>query len=199
MTRQGKQDNQIPNVIVPLRSNSGRSGLFGATDVQHDISNLDSTFEISDRISDIVGHSMIVYESTNHPGPVNTFGNVSIISESFNVLGCGVIMPQKHIVAVAKLVDTKGQRITGRLVFTQLYPSNEVIVIGIIYRLKFGPYQLKIEKNDAGGSCKDSQSTFNNFEVHISYKYVGLYDITIDIIFILQQNQMLMNQRFLDK
>ena len=137
-------------------------------DTQQRISKLDSFFELFENISDVVGHSMIVYDSSNHPGPTNTFGNVSIISESFNVLGCGIIMPQKHIVAVAKLVDTKGQRITGSLIFTQLFPSKEVIVIGIIYRLKFGPYQLQIEKDESEGICRNSQSSSNKFEVLIS-------------------------------
>ena len=139
-----------------------------SVDVQQSISRVDSTFELFENISDVVGHSMIVYDSSNHPGPTNAFGSVSIISESFNVLGCGVIMPQKHIVAVAKLVDTKGKRITGSLIFTQLFPSNEVIVIGIIYRLKFGPYQLQIERGDFEGGCKNSQSSSNKFEVAIS-------------------------------
>ena len=132
------------------------------------ITKLDTTFELFENMSDIVGHSMIVYDSTNHPGPTNTFGDISIISESFNVLGCGVIMPQKHIVAVAKMVDTNGQRISGSLIFTQLFPSKEVIVVGIIYRLKFGPYQLQIGNNEGGNSCKSSQSSHNNVEVPIS-------------------------------
>ena len=113
--------------------------------------------------------SLIVYDSTNHPGPANTFGDASIISESFNVLGCGIILPQKHIVAVAKLVDTNGQRISGSLIFTQLFPSKEVIVVGIIYRLKFGPYQLQIEKVESEGNCKSSPSGSNKFEVSIFY------------------------------
>ena len=135
--------------------------------MQQSISKVDSTFELFENISDVVGHSMIVYDSSDHPGPINTFGNVSIISESFNVLGCGIIMPQKHIVAVAKLFDTKGKRITGSLIFTQLFPSNEVIVIGIIYRLKFGPYQLQIGRDDSEGNCKSSLSSSNKFEVLI--------------------------------
>ena len=167
-TRKGKQNNRIPNVIVPLRSDTGRSASLSSTNLHHDISKIESKFELFENMSDIVGHSMIVYDSTNHPGPTNTFGDASIISESFNILGCGIILPQKHIVAVANLVDTNGQRISGSLIFTQLFPSKEVIVIGIIYRLKFGPYQLQIENNDDGNICKNAQSSPEQLEVHIS-------------------------------
>ena len=168
ITRKGKQNNRIPNVIVPLRSDIGRSASLSSTNLHHGVSKVETKFELFENISDIVGLSMIVYDSTNHPGPTNTFGDVSIISESFNVLGCGIILPQKHIVAVAKLVDTNGQRISGSLIFTQLFPSKEVIVIGIIYRLKFGPYQLQIENNDDGNICKNAQSSPEQLEVHIS-------------------------------
>ena len=138
------------------------------TNLHDEVSKVESKFELFENISDIVGHSMIVYDSTNHPGPTNTFGDASIISESFNVLGCGIILPQKHIVAVAKLVDTNGQRISGSLIFTQLFPSQEVIVVGIIYRLKFGPYQLQIENNDDTNTCKNSRLFQDQLEVHIS-------------------------------
>ena len=133
--------------------------------VNSDVSRIENTFEFPNKMSNVVGHSMIIYNSTNHQGPESTFGNVSIISESFDVLGCGIILPQTHIVAVAELVDTNGQRITGRLIFTQLYPSKEVIVIGIIYRLKFGPYRLFIENSDPENQCKDVKSTSNLYEV----------------------------------
>ena len=112
---------------------------------------------------------MILYNSTNHPGPLNTFdGDVSIITESFDVLGCGVIMPQTHIVAVAELVDTKGGRVTGRLIFTQLYPSQKIIVIGIIYRLRFGSYSLHIEDAESGQRCKNGNTSIDLSEVNIT-------------------------------
>ena len=109
---------------------------------------------------------MILYNSTNHPGPVNTFDDVSIIAESFNVLGCGVILPQEHLVAFANLIDTSGKRVSGRLIFSQIYPSKQVILIGIIYRLKFGPYKLEINRRP-GGRCKKEELNDILLKVHI--------------------------------
>jgi hypothetical protein len=130
-----------------------------------DVSRIENTFESPNNMSSLVGHSMIFYNSTKHQGHESTFGNVSITSESSDVLGCGVILPQTHIVAVAELVDTNGQGITGRLIFSQLYPSKEVIVVGIIYRLKFGPYRLFVENSDPENRCKDVTSNSNLYEV----------------------------------
>ena len=132
-------------------------------------------FKLNDRADSLIGHSMILYNSTNHPGPVNTFDDVSIIAESFNVLGCGVILPQEHLIAVANLMDTSGKRVSGRLIFSQIYPSKQVILIGIIYRLKFGPYKLEIDRRP-GGRCKKEELNDILFKVHIwlSHSYFDI-------------------------
>ena len=162
-----KSNTEIPNIIIPVNIDSGLSASMNTYNVNSDFSKIENSFEFPNNMSSLLGHSMIFYKSTNHQEPESTTDNVSMISESLDVLGCGVILPQTHIVAVAELVDTNGQRITGRLIFTQLYPSKEVIVVGIIYRLKFGPYRLFIENNESENRCQDVKSTSNLYEVSL--------------------------------
>ena len=84
-----QQSNAISNIIIPFDKNN----------VNVSPIPIKAEFKLNDGADSLIGHSMILYNSTNHPGPVNTFDDVSIIAESFNVLGCGVvygITPPSH-------------------------------------------------------------------------------------------------------
>ena len=132
------------------------------------LSVVDGVIKLSNTsLSSILGHSMILYYKKNS-ADVNAIESIWTLSNPILPLACGLILPEKHIIAVSNLMSMNGKRVTGRLIFSQIYPSKQVIVVGIIYRLKFGRHKLYIQRHEETGThCKGEISPLGAAEVKI--------------------------------
>ena len=68
--------------------------------------------------------------------------------------------PQTQVVAVTKLVGANGRGVTGKLIFSQTYPSGSVTILGVIYRLRLGINKLTTREYGKSGSyCTETGPT----------------------------------------
>ena len=65
----------------------------------------------------------------------------------------------------------KNRRGTGKLIFSQTYPSGSVTILGVIYRLRLGINKLKTREYGKPGSyCEETGPTPNSLRVSMKKK-----------------------------